>query len=54
MKKADARLLDEIEAHGTKFVQVVKANSERRGIKWDDLILLFEWSFELDECKTLC
>lgn len=34
-----------------RFIKVVNESSEIKGLKWDDLLLRFEWSFELDKIK---
>jgi hypothetical protein len=31
-----------------RFIEVVKEYGSRRGMRWDDLALIFEWTFERD------
>ena len=31
-----------------RFVEVMKEYGSRRGMRWDDLALIFEWTFERD------
>jgi len=32
-----------------RFIKIISENSKAKGIKWDDLVLIFEWSFEADK-----
>ncbi len=34
-----------------RFAEVVKSNSKKRGIKWDDLALIFEWTYEIERIR---
>lgn len=49
LQKADEKLKLTINSNVDRFVQIVLENSKIRGMKWDDIILRFEWSFEADK-----
>lgn len=34
-----------------RFAEVIRSNSKKRGIKWDDLGLIFEWTYERDNIR---
>lgn len=49
--KADDTLRSSINNHILRFVKVITDHSQIKGIKWDDLVIKFEWSFEADRIK---
>jgi hypothetical protein len=49
--KADDLLKSSINSNLERFKVTVKDNSRRRGFKWDDLALFYEWSFEADRIR---
>ena len=34
-----------------RFIKIIQENSKVKGIKWDNLVLRFEWSFEADKIE---
>ena len=51
LNKSDKGLLILLNENMERFIKVVNESSEIKGLKWDDLLLRFEWSFELDKIK---
>ena len=35
-----------INEHIDSFINTLQEHSKKRGIRWDDIILIFEWNFE--------
>ena len=48
-KKADDKLLDFIKEDTLRFAIQVCLNFEKKGKKWEDIFLEFEWSFEANK-----
>jgi hypothetical protein len=46
INKADDKLMDQIGSNLETFLSVVKTNSGVKGMKWDDLVIRFDWVFE--------
>jgi hypothetical protein len=51
LQKADDKLLREINSNVDRFIGTVSTRASEKGIKWDDILLAFEWSFEADIIK---
>ena len=48
LEKGDMRLRSLINDDVERFCSVVKDSSSIKGIKWDDIVLRFEWTYEAD------
>eukprot|EP00347_Sterkiella_histriomuscorum_P020418 403337881 len=48
LQKGDERLRNLINEDIERFSTVILDNSQIKGIKWDDLVLRYEWTFEAD------
>jgi hypothetical protein len=47
LKKSDDIALDLLEKAPAEFMAQLQEDSKVPGMKWDDLVLNFEWTFEL-------
>ena len=48
LEKGDERLRNLINEYIHRFINLIKEVSQLKGIKWDDIVLKFEWTFEAD------
>eukprot|EP00347_Sterkiella_histriomuscorum_P018560 403345051 len=48
LEKGDERLRNLINEYIHRFINLIKEVSQLKGIKWDDIVLRFEWTFEAD------
>jgi hypothetical protein len=48
LEKGDAKLKDLMNTDVKRFTQVVYDGMSVKGIKWDDIVLRFEWTYEVD------
>lgn len=46
IEKSDDKLKSLINEDAQKFISFIKNSGTKKGMKWDDLVTLFEWSFE--------
>ena len=51
LQKADINLKQKIDTSIEEFIECIKNNSKRKGIRWDDIVLKFEWKFEMTLIK---
>jgi len=49
LEKGDNKLRTLLNNNIERFCNVVKSLSEKKGIKWDDIVLQFEFTFETDK-----
>lgn len=42
----EIKLMQLINEHIDSFINTLQEHSKKRGIRWDDIILIFEWNFE--------
>jgi hypothetical protein len=49
MDKADNKLKQLMDQNIERFITVFNTHFKEKGIKWDDLVIKFEWTFESDE-----
>ena len=49
LQKGDSQLRNYINANIARFCDVLKTNIIRKGFRWDDMVLRFEWTFEADK-----
>lgn len=49
LHKADGKLKNLVNSDIDRFVRILKREAVNKGVKWEDLVLRFEWSYEQDE-----
>lgn len=47
--KCDNKFLDTVDKNFDQFIGVLTKYMKAPGIKWDDIIIIFEWSFERNQ-----
>jgi hypothetical protein len=52
LNKADKQLKDNVLQDVRRFLIFVKANFDKKGKKWEDIVLEFEWSYEENKIKN--
>ena len=51
LDKGDNNVKESINNDVKRFMEVFFENMHKKGIKWDDIVLIFEWSFEADQIR---
>jgi hypothetical protein len=53
LNKSDSKALTGFNSDIERFTKMVSECMPIKGIRWDDIILRFEWSYEVDRIKAL-
>lgn len=51
LEKSDEKAKVEINNAVIRFIDVTNESMSVKGLKWDDLVLRFEWTFEADRIR---
>ena len=48
LKKADPKLKESMNKDIERFIRVTKKEASVKGVKWEDIVIRFEWTYEQD------